>query len=223
MQGTSMTQLFIAGGPVMYPIVLLSVVMLAVTIEKVIVVFRQRIRIQPEKYLNSFLDAFEKNNMDKIKTLDEMEVFAKKKRSMCSDFLLNIAQKYRVGVTKNLDPLEMKQWMTLAVEQQASIELPGLEVRLTALAVISNVSTLVGLFGTVVGMIEAFTAMANAPGGVKADEMAGGIAVALVATAGGLCVAVPSLLLYNIIKGSIENFVSEVEAFTIKVIDTLVE
>jgi biopolymer transport protein ExbB len=109
------------------------------------------------------------------------------------------------------------------VEAQANVELPWLDKHLPALAVISNVSTLCGLFGTVIGMIESFTAMSNAPGGVKADEMAGGIAVALVATAGGLCVAVPSLIIYNLIKGAIESYVSQIEEMSMRITDTLVE
>jgi biopolymer transport protein ExbB len=131
--------------------------------------------------------------------------------------------KFLDGTKKGMSASELKQWVSGAVEAQASIELPWLDKHLVALAVISNVSTLCGLFGTVIGMIQSFTAMANAPGGVKADEMAGGIAVALVATAGGLCVAVPSLLLYNLIKGSIENYVTEIEEMAVKITDTLVE
>jgi biopolymer transport protein ExbB/TolQ len=92
-----------------------------------------------------------------------------------------------------------------------------------ALAVIANIATLMGLFGTVVGMIESFTAMANSPGGVKADEMAGGIAIALVATAFGLVVAVPSLVLYNFIKSTTENYVLAIEECAMKTVDTLAE
>ncbi|MBL8027458.1 MAG: MotA/TolQ/ExbB proton channel family protein, partial [Fibrobacteres bacterium] len=109
-------------------------------------------------------------------------------------------------------------------EQRAGVELMVLENHLSALAVIANVSTLMGLFGTVVGMISSFTAMANSPGGVKADEMAGGIAIALVATAGGLVVAIPSLIVYNVLKGAvIENYVAQVEECCINVVDALAE
>jgi biopolymer transport protein ExbB len=120
-----------------------------------------------------------------------------------------------------MSPIELKTWMKTGVEERANVELPALEAHLGALAVISNVATLCGLFGTVIGMIQSFTSMANSPGGVKADEMAGGIAVALVCTAGGLVVAVPSLILYNVLKGFIEGFVLQIEDASVEMIDIL--
>jgi biopolymer transport protein ExbB len=152
------------------------------------------------------------------------EELCKKKGGIMAEIMLAVCHKYRDGVEKKMHPAELKEWMKKSAEEYAGVELQALDSHLSALAVISNVSTLMGLFGTVIGMIEAFTAMANSPGGVKADEMAGGIAIALVATAGGLVVAVPSLILYNLIKGAvIETYVSQVEEAVIKSVDALAE
>lgn len=213
---------FIMGGWVMYPILLLSVVAFAVTLERIVVVFLEKRRIKPAKFLDEFLTKVEKDGKEAAVAWGEAE--CKKRGGILAELLMAAFRKYRDGKTKNMHPAELKEWMMRSVEQYAGVELMALDSHLSALAVISNVSTLMGLFGTVIGMIEAFTAMSNSPGGVKADEMAGGIAIALVATAGGLVVAVPSLITYNVVKGAIiEGFVSQIEECTIKVVDSLAE
>jgi biopolymer transport protein ExbB len=183
----------------------------------------QRIKTNPDKFLGKFIDSINQNGGDKEKTIEAMIPMCQKKGGIFAELILTAFGKFKYGTSKHMSPIELKEWMTDAVEKQANVELPALDAHLTVLAVISNVATLMGLFGTVVGMIESFTAMANSPGGVKADEMAGGIAIALVATAGGLVVAVPSLILYNLLKGYIENYVTEIEAAITKVVDVLAE
>jgi biopolymer transport protein ExbB len=75
----------------------------------------------------------------------------------------------------------------------------------------------------VYGMIEAFQSMSQSVGGVKADEMAGGISVALIATLFGLFVAIPSLILYNFIKGIVEAHILRIDDSIQTVIDALAE
>lgn len=221
--GLNPLEMFKAGGWVMYPILTLSIVSTYVILERLIVIMREKMKIKPEKVLDMFLDAMERNQGDKAKTVEEITELCQQKGGVCCDVLISVFHKFKDGAQKGMDPVKIKQWMTEAAESQATQEIPRLESHLVALAVISNVSTLMGLFGTVFGMIEAFTAMANSPGGVKADEMAGGIAIALVATLGGLLVAIPSLILYNVMKGYIETFVLSIEDTVMKIVDTLAE
>ncbi|MDD5672660.1 MAG: MotA/TolQ/ExbB proton channel family protein [Chitinivibrionales bacterium] len=220
----NLIKLFIQGGWVMWVILLLSVVSLTITLERIIVVYLQRFKLTPGKFIDEFAACLKKNNGDKMATADQMIAYCqnKKRLGLCAEVFTAGLQKYKDPVARAMNPSELKLWMKTGVEERANIELPALEAHLGALAVISNVSTLCGLFGTVIGMIESFTSMANSPGGVKADEMAGGIAVALVCTAGGLCVAVPSLILYNLLKGFIEGFVLQIEDASVEMIDTLV-
>ncbi|MDO8624716.1 MAG: MotA/TolQ/ExbB proton channel family protein, partial [Candidatus Diapherotrites archaeon] len=182
----------------------------------------QNMKLKPEKFAIMFEAAFQRNNGDRMKTVDELLPVVRKRGGVCGAIVEEIMVKYKDGVSKNLGPVDLRQWMTGGAESKAIVELPQLESHLSALAVISNVSTLMGLFGTVYGMIEAFNAMSKAVGGVKADEMAGGIAVALIATLGGLTVAIPSLILFNWIKGIISSWVVQVEETSSRVIDTLV-
>lgn len=221
--GLNLARMFISGGWVMYPILALSVLMVTFIFERVVVLMIERIRLSPLKALDNFWKVMEKNSNDKFQTVDEMMNSLKKNKGICSRVLQVVFHKFRDGSSKKMSPIELKKWMTDGAESQATIDMPALESHLGYLAVISNVATLMGLFGTVFGMIESFTAMADSPGGVKADEMAGGIAIALVATLFGLCVAVPSLILYNVLKVQIETYVHQTEEACVKIIDALVE
>jgi biopolymer transport protein ExbB len=215
---------FIMGGWVMYPILALSIVSVGVTLERVVVVFLEKLKVKPGRFLDDFLQKVGEDGSGKMEAVAWAEGVCQKRGGVLAELLLTVCHKYRDGTSKKMHPAELKEWMKKSAEERAGVELTSLDNHLSALAVISNCSTLMGLFGTVIGMISAFTAMANSPGGVKADEMAGGIAIALVATAGGLCVAVPSLILYNILKGAvIENYVTQVEETVIKVVDALAE
>lgn len=219
----NLIKLFIQGGWVMYPILALQVASFTITIERIIIIMIQTLRLKPGKFLDLFEERLQKNNYDKLKTIEELTPMLQKKKTACAEVILTVFRKYTDGTQKRLNPIEIREWMSKAAESKAVIEIPALEAHLGALAVISNVATLMGLFGTVIGMIESFAAMANSPGGVKPDEMAGGIAVALVATAGGLCVAVPALLLYNWIKSIVEGFVLQIDETVQTLIDQLAE
>jgi biopolymer transport protein ExbB len=221
--GVNILQMFIQGGWVMYPILLLSVVAITITIERLIVVFLQSARLKPERFGEMFEATLKKHNFDKLRTVDEMMAFVKKRGGVCAEILGESMLKFKDGVVKRMNPIEIKGWMRGGAEAKANTALMDLESHLNWLAVISNVATLMGLFGTVFGMIESFNAMSHAVGGVKADEMAGGIAVALVATLFGLTVAIPSLLLYNWIKGVIEDYIVRIEETVTNLIDVLAE
>jgi biopolymer transport protein ExbB len=208
---------------VMWPLVFLSMAMVAIVIERLLVIILDRVKLSPVKFIDKFYETLKKHDGDKLQAIEEMEASMKKKDNICAEMLRTIFRKYKDGSSKKMNSLELKQWMTEAVEEKASIELPALEAHLGWLAVISNVATLMGLFGTVYGMIEAFYSMSQSVGGVKADEMAGGIAVALIATLFGLLVAIPSLLLYNFIKNSTEAHIVRLEEAMNTVIETLLD
>ena len=219
--GVDLLAMVIKGGWVMYPIVILSVASITLFIERSIVLLVQNFKLKPEKFIKMFEEAFERNNKDKKKTVEELIPIVQKRGGVCAEIVSAAMEKYLDGTAKNLSPVDLKQWMNHAAESRATVEIATLENRLGWLAVFSNVATLMGLFGTVYGMIESFAAMANSPGGVKADEMAGGIAIALVATLFGLVVAIPSLMLYNLLKGIIEGYVLKIEDATNVAIDYL--
>lgn len=130
--------------------------------------------------------------------------------------------KFKQARKMKLSIIEMKQWLNNAIEERSRIELPQLEAHIVVLSVVAVVSPLIGLFGTVSGMIRSFTVMASAAGGAKPNELAGGISEALITTATGLVIAIPVLISYNWIKSTVDNYVMLIEEAAIHLVDSLI-
>jgi biopolymer transport protein ExbB len=96
------------------------------------------------------------------------------------------------------------------VEEATSLELPGLEKNLVIFATISSVATLLGLLGTVLGMIRAFSAMANA-GAPDSVELANGISEALINTAFGIGTSAAAIIFYNIFTTKIDKLTYSID------------
>jgi biopolymer transport protein ExbB len=95
-----------------------------------------------------------------------------------------------------------------------------LERFLNTLGTIAGISPLLGLLGTVTGIIKAFNAI-NAGGAGDPRMLSGGIAEALVATAAGLCVAIPSLVAYRYLRGRVDRIVVEMEKHALRLADAV--
>lgn len=110
--------------------------------------------------------------------------------------------------------------MVESIEQAASHVVHDMERYLTTLGAIATISPLMGLLGTVFGMIQIFQDTQQAGSG-DIRLLAGGIAVALITTAAGLIVAIPSLLFYRLFTRKVEAMVVELERESIKLVDAL--
>ncbi len=110
--------------------------------------------------------------------------------------------------------------MKEAMEEEASVVMHELERYLTTLGTIASVSPLLGLLGTVVGMIKAFTVL-MAQGSGNANNLAGGISTALITTAGGLTVAIPALMLYRYFLRRIDDLVITMEQEASKLVEIM--
>lgn len=116
-------------------------------------------------------------------------------------------------VIKNID--KDKVTMQDAVEATALYEIPRLQKHLNKLSTIANIAPLLGLLGTVVGMIQAFQRIQmNETGSVNANALAGGIWVALLTTAFGLTVAIPSIVAYNYFQSRAKKHAVDMERST---------
>jgi biopolymer transport protein ExbB len=109
--------------------------------------------------------------------------------------------------------------MKEAMEDTGRAVAHDLEKYLGALGTIASVAPLLGLFGTVVGMIEIFGA--QAPAGTNPGQLAHGISVALYNTALGLMIAIPALIAYRYFRGRVDDFLIEMEQQSLRLVDTL--
>jgi biopolymer transport protein ExbB len=184
------------GGPMMYLIILLSVIAAAVTIERMYNLARAR--IDSNKFMDDITTVLKRN-----KIIEAIE--------MCNKTPGPIAHIIKAGILKHdRSKPEIKE----AVEEAAQLEIPRMEKNIPILATIAHIAPLLGLLGTVTGMIKSFQviqmkALSATP--VNPGDLAGGIWEALLATVAGLIVAIPTYVAYNYLVSRVDNLVYDME------------
>jgi len=190
----------------MIPLLFCSVLALAIIIEKFIAlrVIESRSRRFVEK-TRSIINGNEDNKIEKVLALCEMTSSP-------------LARILKVGIQKrNKGKEEVKE----AIQEAGSLEIPYLEKWLKVLGTIVTVAPLIGLLGTVMGMIRAFNVIAIQGTG-EPGALAGGIAEALITTAVGLTIAIPALIFYNYFMHRTDKIIRNFEIISSEFIDFLV-
>ncbi len=118
---------------------------------------------------------------------------------------------------------ERKEVIQMVMDEQALAEVPLLETRTGYLAMLSNVATLAGLLGTVVGLIHSFGAVAKADAATKSMLLAQGISEAMNCTAFGLLVAVPALIFFAVLQSKTHHLVDEIDSGAVRVFNVIVD
>ncbi|VAV83617.1 Ferric siderophore transport system, biopolymer transport protein ExbB [hydrothermal vent metagenome] len=108
-----------------------------------------------------------------------------------------------------------------AIDEAALEVIPSVDKRVTYLSTLANVATLLGLLGTIQGLIQAFSAIAVADPSQKAALLAKGISIALYSTASGLVVAIPMLIMYTILQAKSQKIIDEIDEFSVKLVNLL--
>ncbi len=193
------------GGPVMWPLLGFSIVAVAVFVERFISLRRARINV------NEFLAKVRKALMVNRSIREAIKV--------CEEYRGPVASIMKAGLLKHGQP---KDDVEKTIENAALYEMSRLERFLVVLATIANVAPLLGFFGTVTGMINAFDALAEA-GLSNPGLVATGIKEALFTTAFGLFVAIPTQLMYNFFMSRINRFVRDIETSTNMLLETFGE
>ncbi len=193
---------FIQGGPVMYLILLTSIAGLAVFIERTV-------------FLGHAL-AGGREVMDKIKRkADNLKI--DESLAECDNIPGPVSNIIRAGLLiydRDAEQIE------LSMETAAKIELPGLNRFIPVLATVSSISTLLGLLGSVFGMIYSGAAI-SAEGAATFGSVFSIIARSLISTAFGLCVAIPAVAAYNYITAKVDFIIAEIEIWTADLIRIL--
>jgi biopolymer transport protein ExbB len=197
-----MIELIIKGGPVMVPILLCSVISVAIIVERSLSLRRHRIL----RY--DILQRIEELLRDR--KIPEASTLCKRYPSSMTRILLAAI------LNHDKSRAEIKE----IIEDAGRHELPVLERYLTILGTIASIAVLLGLLGTVVGMIRTFNAIA-AVGYGQPEALANGIAEALVVTAAGLSIAIPTLVVYNFFTSKVDSLVIEMEKTSLRMLSIL--
>ncbi|MCM8801436.1 MAG: MotA/TolQ/ExbB proton channel family protein [Candidatus Omnitrophica bacterium] len=201
-------QIFLAGGPVMWLILLCSIFALAIILERLWQL--HRFKIDTQRFLKSILD---KMRHQKIK--EALEI--------CDKTHSPISYILKAGILKHD---RTRPQIKEAIEDASLYEIPKLERNLSLLATIAHISPLLGLLGTVTGMVRCFQAIqvkATSFNPVSPGDLAGGIWEALLTTVFGLIVAIPTYVAYNYLVNRINNFILEMEKAATELVNFLSE
>ena len=204
---TRLSELFIAGGPLMWPIAACSVVVVAFAFERMVVLRRRR--VIPKDFVKRFLDHLSNGQLDRTTAL-----------ALCEQNGSPIAEVFAHGVRKWGKPsVEVEQAIIDGGERQIA----QLRKHLRVMNTIATISPLLGLLGTVWGMILCFNQIAVTMHSAtdKVERLAEGIGIALIATAGGLCVAIPALILYMYLAGRVDSVVMEMDLLAQKLVNLI--
>ncbi|MCG6899978.1 MAG: MotA/TolQ/ExbB proton channel family protein [Gammaproteobacteria bacterium] len=204
---TTIVGFFQSGGIFMYPIVVILALGLAIAIERYIYLSMAKTsnhliwkKLQPLLQKGDYL---------------QVAMITEKSRSAISHIFsygLN-----RARTSRRRDDVE------IAMEEGLMETVPNLEKRTPYLATFANIATLLGLLGTIIGLIQAFTAVAAANPAEKADMLSASISVAMNTTAFGLMVAIPLLLIYAVLQTKTTQLVDSLEMASVKFLNLLTE
>jgi len=191
------------GGILMIPIALCSVLVVAYAVERLLGLRRRR--VAPPKLVRQLTEAVEQGRVP-----DAL--------SLCESSRSPFASVAGAGLRLHGHALRLE--VEKAMEDAGQREVARLRRNVRPLATIASLAPLLGLLGTIIGMIEAFNVVAG--GGIgKQEHLAGGISKALVTTGAGLTVAIPALALYHYFTARIQNLVLLVDERCSRLVNSL--
>lgn len=194
--------LFKAGGWTMVPIAICSLIAMAIVVERIWALKRER--ILPKHLVAQVWTWIKNGQFDKSKMRD----------------LKNSSELGEVLTAGLLNHQYGRESMKASINEAGRAVVVRLERYLNTLGSIALVAPLLGLLGTVIGMIKVFTVM-RVEGVGNADALAGGISEALITTAAGMAVAIPTLVMHRHFIRRVEELVTDMEQEALKMVDVL--
>jgi biopolymer transport protein ExbB len=197
--GKSLLAIIQAAGWPIWPLLLASVIAVALIIERFVTL--RESKIVPPALLDQVLQVYERQGVNE-------------------DVLNKLAQDSPLGqvLAAGLRNYKGSRYvMKDAIEEAGRAVAHGLERFLTTLGTIATASPLLGLFGTVIGMIEIFGS--QSPGGTNPQQLAHGISVALYNTAFGIAISIPALIFYRHFRNKVDGFVVQMEQAAARLVD----
>jgi biopolymer transport protein ExbB len=199
----TIVEFFVTGGPFMYPILIVFAVGAAIAVERYITLTLMRSNNQSAwtKLMPLLLNGEFEQAREALKEDDSM-----------------ISQLISMGLARQ-GAVRRREDIEIAMEESMMEIIPQLEKRTPYVALASSIATLLGLLGTIMGLIEAFTAVANANPAEKADLLSASISVAMNTTAFGLMVAIPLLVTNSVLTAKTGEIIDSLEMASLKALN----
>lgn len=199
----SIVGFFASGGLFMYPILLVFAVGLAIAVERYVTL--ARVTAKNQKVWDKVQPVLARGDFEAA-------------RKMTGENDATISQVLNMGLSLQ-GAVRRREDIEIAMEESMMEIVPRLEKRTPYVALASSIATLLGLLGTIMGLIQAFTAVANANPAEKADLLSASISVAMNTTAFGLMVAIPLLIVHAILTSKTGDIVDSLEMATVKALN----
>lgn len=190
------------GGGGMYPITFCAIFALTIIIERVIYLFFTS-KINAKKFINHIINLLHADRIEEA-------------ISLCNKSNAPLPKIVKIIILKRR---ENERTIQDAVDEIALSEIPQLTKRTHYLGMLANVATLLGLLGTIFGLIQSFTAVAGAAASQKAMLLARGISVAMNTTAFGLLVGIPCLFFHTFLQSNTDKIISDIDEYSVKLIN----
>jgi biopolymer transport protein ExbB len=198
-------EFFVQGGIFMYPILLVFAIGVAIAIERYVTL--------------TLLTKRNQGTWAQVQPLLAKREFDKA-RELTATGSSTVAQLLNMGLERQ-GAVRRREDVEIAMEECMMEIMPELEKRTGYVGLSANVATLLGLLGTVMGLIQAFTAVANANPAEKADLLGAAIAVAMNTTAFGLLVAIPLLVVHAVLTTKVAQIVAGLEMASVKTLNAI--
>jgi len=200
-----MVSKFAEGGWLMLPLAICSLIVLTLSLERLVAL--RRGRVIPRPFVRRFTECVEDGQLSHEEATE-----------ICEDFDCPVSEVFRAALRRWGRPMfEIEQAVMDAGDRVSD----GLRRYLRVFHAISNVAPLMGLLGTVIGMIEAFEVISTQESIGRPEMLASGISKALMTTAGGLCVAIPAYLAYMYFSAKSDRYLNEIDRLCQRVVDCI--
>jgi biopolymer transport protein ExbB len=204
-QSLSIIELIMAGGFMVYPIILLSVFAVYIFFERYLTL--NKANVDPVPFMSRVKELVLKGDINGAKVL-------------CAQNETPIARMIEKGISRIGSPLKN---IEASIENVGKLEIFKLEKNLSTLATIAGAAPMMGFLGTVIGMVQAFIAISQEEGSVSPKLLADGIYTAMITTVAGLIVGIIAYLAYNFLVTRVQKIVHKMEYTSIDFIDLLQE
>ncbi len=195
--------LILKGGPVMIPIILGSIVALAIVLERLWVLWR--IRLNFPKFAQEIFLFVERGHFQKA-------------LERCDRVRHPIGDVFKLGILNRTLP---RRELESLMEREGEEQIQYLEKYLGALLILVGIEPMMGFLGTITGLIKAFMAWEHLGANITVSALAAGIYEAMITTAAGLIVAIPCFVMYHLLIGKIKSHAQEISYYGNELIDIL--
>jgi biopolymer transport protein ExbB len=201
----AIVRFFVTGGPFMYPILIVFAAGVAIAVERFITL--TLVRRRNEGSWSQLQPVLAEGDFEKA-------------REMTTHDDSTVARLLAMGLARQ-GAVRRREDIEIAMEESMMEIIPQLEKRTAYVALGASIATLLGLLGTIIGLIQAFTAVANANPAEKADLLSASISVAMNTTAFGLIAAIPLLVTHSVLTAKTSQIVDSLEMASVKALNVI--